>query len=125
MDLNHLYQSEPALYEVDFHYKGFEWLDFRDTEQSVISFIRKAKNPRDFLVVVCNFTPSPRIGYRIGVPENCFYREILNSDSQLYWGSNLGNTGGVNADTIPWHGRHYSINITLPPLTVLIFKPVK
>lgn len=125
MDLNHLYQSEPALYEVDVHFKGFEWLDFRDTEQSVISFIRKAKNPRDFLVVVCNFTPVPRIGYRIGVPENCFYRELLNSDSKLYWGSNLGNAGGISAEKIPWHGRHYSINITLPPLTVLIFKPVK
>ncbi len=123
--MNHLYQSEPALYEVDFHYKGFEWIDFRDTEQSVISFIRKAKNPRDFLVVVCNFTPVPRAGYRIGVPENCFYKELLNSDSQIYWGSNLGNAGGVNADTIPWHGRHYSITITLPPLSVLIFKPSK
>jgi len=125
MDLNHLYQSEPALYEVDFHDKGFEWIDFRDTEQSVISFIRKAKDPHNFLVVVCNFTSVPRIGYRIGVPEKCFYNEMLNSDSQLYGGSNLGNAGGMNADTIPWHGRPYSITITLPPLSVLIFKPSK
>ena len=125
MDMNHLYQSEPALYEVDFLYKGFEWIDFRDTEQSVISFIRKAKDPHNFLVVVCNFTSVPRIGYRIGVPEKCFYNEMLNSDSQIYGGSNLGNAGGVNADKIPWHGRPYSITITLPPLSVLIFKPVK
>lgn len=125
VDLNHLYQSEPALYEVDFHYKGFEWIDFRDTDQSVISFIRKAKDLHNFLVVVCNFTSVPRIGYRIGVPEKCFYNEMLNSDSQLYGGSNLGNAGGINADKIPWHGRPYSITITLPPLSVLIFKPVK
>lgn len=125
MDLNHLYQSEPALYEVDFKYQGFEWIDFRDTEQSAISFIRRAKNPEDFLVIVCNFTPVPRMGYRVGVPQNCFYREILNSDSQIYWGSNLGNAGGMHADELPWQGKPYSINITLPPLSVVIFKPVK
>jgi 1,4-alpha-glucan branching enzyme len=124
MDLNHIYQSEPALYEVDFSYQGFEWIDLRDTENSVISFIRRAKDPENFLVIVCNFTPVPRIGYRIGVPKNCFYREILNSDSQIYWGSNMGNAGGINVDKIPWHGRPYSINITLPPLSVLIFKPI-
>jgi 1,4-alpha-glucan branching enzyme len=125
MVLNHIYQSEPALYEVDFNYQGFEWIDFRDTENSIISFIRKAKDPENFLVIVCNFTPVPRTGYRIGVPENCFYKEILNSDSQIYWGSNLGNAGGINADKISCHGKPYSINITLPPLSVLIFKPVK
>lgn len=125
MVLNHIYQSEPALYEVDFNYQGFEWIDFRDTENSIISFIRKAKDPDNFLVIVCNFTPVPRTGYRIGVPENCFYKEILNSDSQIYWGSNLGNAGGINADKISCHGKSYSINITLPPLSVLIFKPVR
>jgi len=125
MDLNHIYQSEPALYEVDFNYQGFEWIDFRDTENSIISFIRKAKDPENFLVIVCNFTPVPRTGYRIGVPEICFYKEILNSDSQIYWGSNMGNAGGINADKISSHGKPYSINITLPPLSVLIFKPVR
>ena len=124
MDLNHIYQSEPALYEIDFSYQGFEWIDFRDTENSIISFMRKAKDPDNFLVIVCNFTPVQRIGYRIGVPEICFYKEILNSDSQIYWGSNMGNAGGINADEISWHGRPYSINITLPPLSVLIFKPI-
>jgi 1,4-alpha-glucan branching enzyme len=125
MDLNHVYQSEPALYEVDFSYQGFEWIDFRDTENSTISFMRKAKDPDNFLAIVCNFTPVPRIGYRIGVPEICFYKEILNSDSQIYWGSNMGNAGGINADEIPWHGKPYSIYITLPPLSVLIFKPMR
>mgnify|MGYP001039832891 CR=1 FL=1 len=123
MDLNHLYRTQPALYEVDFSYEGFEWIDFRDTDHSVISFIRKARDPRNFLVIVCNFTPVPRMGYRIGVPKHCFYKEILNSDSQIYWGSNLGNAGVINAEEIPWQGKPYSINITLPPLSVLIFKP--
>jgi 1,4-alpha-glucan branching enzyme len=76
-------------------------------------------------VIVCNFTPVPRIGYRIGVPEHCFYKEILNSDSRVYWGSNLGNAGGVNAEATPWQGRPYSINIILPPLATVIFKPVR
>jgi 1,4-alpha-glucan branching enzyme len=122
--LNYLYRSEPALYEVDFSYEGFEWIDFRDSVQSIISFIRKAKNPTNFLVIACNFTPVPRSGYRIGVPEHCFYKEILNSDSKIYWGSNLSNPGGIHAEKIPWQGGPYSINIILPPLSVLIFKPV-
>lgn len=125
MDLNYLYRSEPALYEVDFDYQGFEWIDFHDAESSVISFIRKAKDPKNFLVIVCNFTPVARIGYRIGVPEDCVYKEILNSDSVFYWGSNMGNAGGVKADKIPCHGRSYSINLILPPLSALIFKPVR
>jgi len=123
MDLNYLYRSEPALFEVDFSYEGFEWIDFRDTDHSVISFIRKAKDPRNFLVIVCNFTLLPRISYRIGVPEHCFYREILNSDSSIYWGSNMGNAGGIHSEEILWQGKPFSINIFLPPLSVLIFKP--
>lgn len=125
MDLNHIYQSERALHEIDFSYEGFEWIDFHDAEKSIVSFIRKAKDPNDFLVIVSNFTPVPRMEYRIGVPENCFFREILNSDSYLYWGSNMGNAGGVNSNQVPWQGRPYSIKITLPPLSILIFKPVR
>lgn len=121
-DLNHLYRSEPALYEVDFNYWGFEWIDFRDSEQSIISFIRRSKAPDDFLIFVCNFTPLPRFNYRMGVPKSGFYKEILNSDSSEYWGSNLGNSGGVPAEEIPWHGRPYSMNITLPPLATIVFK---
>ncbi len=125
VDLNRIYQSEPALYEGDFHYGGFEWIDFHDSDNSIISFMRKAKDPDDLLIIVCNFTPLPRPGYRIGVAKNSHYKEILNSDSQIYWGSNMGNAGGVNADKVPWHAKPYSIKITIPPLSVLIFKPVR
>jgi 1,4-alpha-glucan branching enzyme len=124
-DLNSIYSSESALYEVDFESRGFEWIDFRDTDKSVISFVRYAKESDDHMVVVCNFTPIPRKDYRIGVPDNCFYREILNSDSSDYWGSNVGNAGGVHADTMPWHGKPCSIKIVIPPLGVLYFKPEK
>jgi 1,4-alpha-glucan branching enzyme len=124
-DLNRMYESEPALYEVDFDYHGFEWIDFRDSDNCIVSFIRKGKNPDDHIVVVCNFTPVPRFSYRIGVPEACYYREIMNSDSREYWGSNLGNSGGTQTDQIPWHGQRCSINITIPPLAVLFFKPVQ
>jgi 1,4-alpha-glucan branching enzyme len=122
-DLNLLYSSEPALYEVDFDYSGFEWIDFRDAENSVLSFIRYSRRRDDYMVIVCNFTPVPRWGYRIGVPENCFYREILNSDSREYWGSDLGNAGGVQGENVPWHGKAHSINVVIPPLSVLYFKP--
>ncbi len=122
-DLNRIYSSEPALHEVDFDYQGFEWIDFRDKDSSIISFIRYAKDRRDHIVTVCNFTPVPRFFYRIGVPEACYYREILNSDSREYAGSNLGNSGGVCAEQIPWHGKAHSIQIVAPPLSVLYFKP--
>jgi 1,4-alpha-glucan branching enzyme len=87
--------------------------------------MRKAKDPGNFLVIASNFTPVPRMGYRIGVPENCFYKEILNSDSYIYWGSNIGNAGGVHSEQTPWQGKPYSIKIILPPLSVLIFKPFR
>ncbi len=125
MDLNRIYRSEPALHEVDFHHEGFAWIDFHDTDHNIISFIRYAKDPDNFLVIVCNFTPVPRTGYRIGVPSDCFYKEILNSDAKIYWGSNMGNAGGLNSDAIAWHGKQYSIQVTLPPLSVLILKPLK
>jgi 1,4-alpha-glucan branching enzyme len=125
MDLNKTYLSEPALYEVDFDPRGFEWIDFRDADSSIIAFIRRAKDTDDSLVITCNFTPVPRTGYRIGVPESCFYKEILNSDSEIYWGSNMGNAGGLTSDPVPWHGKPFSINATLPPLSVVIFKPVR
>lgn len=123
-DLNHLYSSQPALFEVDFHYYGFEWIDFRDTQHSVIAFLRKAKNPLNNIVFVCNFTPVPRMNYRIGVPESGYYKELLNSDSSIYGGSNMGNRGGVMAENISWHGFPYSINLILPPLGGLIFKRI-
>lgn len=122
-DLNHIYRQESSLYQVDFHHSGFEWIDFHDVDNSIISFLRKDKNQEEFLVIVCNFTPVPRKNYRIGVPSEGFYREILNSDSEIYGGSNMGNSGGVTAEPLPWHKRCYSLNLTLPPLSITIFKP--
>lgn len=121
--LNAAYAAEPALHEVDFEARGFEWIDFRDADSSIIAFIRRAKEPDDYIVVVCNFTPIPREGYRIGVPEKCFYKETMNSDSRDNWGSNVGNLGGVFSENVPWHGKPCSTKITLPPLAVLYFKP--
>ncbi len=122
-DLNHLYQREPALHEVEFEWPGFEWLEVHDSDASVLAFIRRARQPEDFLVIVCNFTPVTREDYRVGVPERCFYREALNTDSSFYGGSNVGNDGGAPADPVPWNDRQFSLKLTLPPLSVLIFKP--
>ncbi len=121
-DLNRLYQTEPALHEVDFDWQGFQWIDFRDVDQSIVTFLRKAKDPNDALVVAANFTPVPRSGYRVGVPFAGFYREVLNSDAAVYGGSNLGNAGGLPADEIAWQGQPYSVLLTLPPLGVLYLK---
>jgi 1,4-alpha-glucan branching enzyme len=119
-DLNRVYRSEPDLYEFDFEPSGFEWIDFNDVEKSIISFLRKGKEY--CFLVVCNFTPVPRFNYRIGVPFEGFWEEILNSDSEFYGGSGLGNMGGVFAEKIKFHGRNFSVSITLPPLSILVFK---
>lgn len=121
-DLNHLYRSEPALYEVDYNWEGFQWIDFSDTQQSLISFIRRGKSNDEALVFVCNFTPVPRKEYRIGVPLPGFYQELLNSDSEIYGGSNVGNHGGIQAQEAPHHGQPYSISIEFPPLATVVFK---
>ena len=122
-ELNGIYRREPALYEVDDEYSGFEWIDFHDAEASVISFLRFAKNHDDFLIFVCNFTPIPRQGYLIGAPKAGFYHEIFNSDSEMFGGSNMGNGGWAEAKQAPSHGRPASLCITLPPLAVVVFKP--
>jgi 1,4-alpha-glucan branching enzyme len=121
-DLNHLYRDEPALHEDDFEWTGFAWIDANDSDNSVFSFIRNAKSADEFIVVISNFTPVPRHDYRIGVPKPGFYREILNSDSEHYWGSNLGNDGGRVTEDIPSHGHVQSLSLTLPPLSTLMFK---
>ncbi len=123
-DLNLLYQSEKALYELDTKPNGFEWIDFYDSDNSVLSYIRRAKD-NSFVIVVLNFTPVPRENYRIGVPVPGFYKEIFNSDSEIYGGTNTGNLGEKEAEKVSWHGRPYSINATLPPLGGIIFKPLK
>ncbi|MEW6263588.1 MAG: 1,4-alpha-glucan branching protein GlgB [Thermodesulfobacteriota bacterium] len=121
-DLNRLYHREPAMFERDFQPEGFEWIDFRDTDSTVISFIRRGRRPDEELVFVFNFTPVPRWGYRIGVPRGGFYRELINSDSGYYGGSNLGLSGGLAAEPVPGHGRPYSLNLVLPPLGMLMLK---
>jgi len=122
-DLNKLYAAQPALYQRDFTSDGFEWIDFSDWENSILCYIRRAADPGDYLVVACNFTPVPRQGYRVGVPEHCMYREVLNGDAPAYWGSGMGNMGGFWSDPVPWHGRPCSLNLTLPPLAAVVFKP--
>jgi 1,4-alpha-glucan branching enzyme len=121
--LNELYRREPALYEVDFTYQGFEWIDFHDSENSIVSFVRRAKRRDDFIVVVCNFTPAPHLKYRIGLPEACGYREIFNSDAAIFGGSNLGNGGYVHAEERPSHFRPASAELVIPPLGAIMLKP--
>ena len=120
-DLNLLYRNQPALYEGDCFADGFEWVDHTDAASGILSFLRKSQSGESILVV-CNFTPVLRCGYRVGVPHGGWWRELINSDSSIYWGSGHGNLGGVHADEHGWHGRPYSLNLTIPPLGVLFFK---
>jgi len=122
-DLNGLYRSQPALYQIDFEPSGFQWIDCNDWEGSVVSFLRRAKDPEDFLVFVCNFTPVVRHGYRIGVPREGIYREILNTDSYVYGGGDVINGEGIYAEWVPRHGHAQSISLTLPPLGAVVLRP--
>ena len=124
-DLNHLYQGEASLHQRDFDGSGFEWIDCNDYESSVISLIRHAADPADWLIAVLNWTPVARHDYRIGVPEAGYYAELLNSDAEYYGGSNAGNQGGVNTEDVASHGRPYSLNLTVPPLGAVILKRVE
>ncbi len=121
-DLNHLYREEPALHELDFSPDGFAWIDANDSEQSVVSFIRKGSQPGMQVVALFNFTPVPRSAYRVGVPEAGYWKEILNSDADLYGGSGQGNLGGVEAFPEAWHGQPAMLTITLPPLAAVFFR---
>ncbi len=121
-DLNGLYRSEPALHKKDCDPGGFEWIDCTDSEASVLSFIRKGGGEAPPLIVLCNFTPVPRRGYRVGAPRGGFWKEVLNSDSEHYGGSGLGNLGGIEAENIPFHGRPFSLAATLPPLAAVFFR---
>jgi 1,4-alpha-glucan branching enzyme len=120
-DLNALYSSEPALYELDTESRGFEWIDASDSDQSVLTFLRKGKNTDTLVLVACNFTPIPRDFYSIGVPRGGFWREALNSDAALYGGSNMGNAGGAYALDESYHGRPFRLNAVLPPLGMVFF----
>jgi len=121
-DLNHLYRREPAMYEQDHSFQGFEWVDFRDQESTVVSFMRRGFGLGEEILFVFNFTPVPRFNYRLGVHQPGFWREIMNSDSEHYAGSNLGLGGGLATEPIPAHGRSQSLNLTLPPLAMLALK---
>ena len=121
-DLNSVLSAEPALYELDYSPDGFQWIDCHDSEQSTLSFIRKARAPGECILCVCNFTPVPRYPFCVGVPYPGFWQEILNSDSEFYGGSGLGNMGGKSTQQIYCHGRPYALQIMLPPLAAVFFK---
>jgi len=123
-DLNRLYLHEPALYRLDHDPKGFTWLDYSDWENSVISFARWSGDGNDHLVCAFNFTPVPRYNYRIPAPHLGKYREVLNTDAQIYGGSGIGNMGEVSSEVVMHNGHPYSVAITLPPLGAVFFKPM-
>jgi 1,4-alpha-glucan branching enzyme len=121
-DLNRFYRQEPALHQLDFSDAGFEWIDFRDADSSIIAFVRKAATTEDIIMVAANLTPVPRTSYRFGVPRAGYWREILNSDAKIYGGSGYGNFGGMDALPVPSHGRDQSISLVLPPLGIVFLK---
>jgi len=123
-DLNELYREEPAMHELDCTPEGFRWIDCTDTDHSVVSFLRQGKDPSDILLWIFNYTPEPRLGYRVGVPAGGFWKERLNSDAGIYGGSGLGNLGGVEASDKWWQGLPHSLELTLPPLSALVMKPM-
>jgi 1,4-alpha-glucan branching enzyme len=121
-ELNLLYKTQPALYSSDFVKEGFQWIDCSDNRHSVVSFMRRAKDTDDFVIVVCNFTPQPHSHYRVGVPVAGFYTELFNSDAKQYGGSNMGNLGGKWTEEWSFHNYPQSLDLCLPPLGVLVLK---
>ncbi len=122
-DLNRLYRSKPALYELDAEGAGFDWIDANDSAQSVLTFLRRGRSEEDVILVGCNFTPIPRPNYLVGVPRGATWREILNSDASVYGGSGWGNLGGLDSLPISVHGRPRALNLTLPPLSCVFLEP--
>ena len=120
-DLNRLYRDDAALHTLDFESAGFQWLDCNDADHSLISFIRRDADGQ-CTIAVLNFTPVPRHGYRLGVPNPGYYREIINTDAALYGGSNTGNGGGVHSEAQPWMGQPHSVILSLPPLAGILLK---
>jgi 1,4-alpha-glucan branching enzyme len=121
-DLNKLYKNEPSMHELDYDWRGFEWVDFRDSDSTVISFIRRAQDQSDLTFFVFNFTPVARRDYRLGVPTPGYWKELINSDSEIYGGTNVGLGGGVMSEPVKSHGRDHSIRVTLPPLGFIALK---
>ena len=119
-ELNRIYRGAPALWEADADPAGFHFIDADNADDNVIAFMRNAPHsPARRIICVCNFSPVVREGYRLGAPASGYYRELLNTDSELFGGSNVGNSGGVEAEGLPWHGLPHSIVLKLPPLAVL------
>jgi 1,4-alpha-glucan branching enzyme len=122
-DLNHFYRATPALYDCDFDAAGFEWIDHEDAQRSVLSFVRRSRDGRSELVVVCNFTPTVHRGYRLGVPASGTWREKLNTDSEHYGGSNTGSAvGAADTEPVASHGRAQSLLLDLPPLATVFYE---
>lgn len=122
-DLNRMYKEQPGLHEIDFAPEGFEWIDFHDAERSIVSYLRRSRSYNAECCVVCNLTPVSRYNYRVGVPTDGIWKEILNSDAAEYGGSGQGNMGGVEASPASYYGRYdYSLSLTLPPLSLLVFR---
>jgi 1,4-alpha-glucan branching enzyme len=122
-DLNRVYRENAALHAKDFAGDGFRWINRGDWEASVLSYLRMGPEGAPPVLVVCNFTPVPRTNYRVGVPRGGRWRELLNSDAEYYGGSGMGNHGAVEAQPMPYEDLHQSLSLTLPPLSVLFFKP--
>jgi len=122
-DLNRLYREEASLHELDVAPEGFSWIDCNDHDNSVVSLLRRARDPDNFTVFVLNFTPVPRHAYRVGVPTAGRYRELLNTDAAHYGGSNAGNAGLATTEEIPAHGYPHSLSLTIPPLACVVLKP--
>jgi 1,4-alpha-glucan branching enzyme len=120
-DLNSVYRRFPALHEIDFEPDGFRWIDANDSQNSIIAFVRYDREKKQKVLAIANFTPVPRHNYRVGVPEDTRWTEILNSDACIYGGSGMGNFGGVEAIPVPYHGEEQSINILVPPLGIVMF----
>ncbi|MGQ9812057.1 MAG: 1,4-alpha-glucan branching protein GlgB [Dissulfurimicrobium sp.] len=123
-DLNNFLRNTPAIHDLDFEQAGFEWIDCSDSDQSVVLFIRRSRDG-DIAVCAFNFTPVPRHRYIVGMPRGGIWKEVLNSDQEIYWGSGQKNTGDIMARSLPAHGREYSIEITLPPLGMVVFRPAE
>jgi 1,4-alpha-glucan branching enzyme len=121
-DLNTLYRGEPALHELDCEPEGFAWIDCNDTQNSVLSMLRKGRTTGDLILAICNFTPTPQQNYRVGVPRGGHWEEVLNGDATLYGGSGQGNIGGAQATPVQWHGQTQSLNLTLPPLAMIALR---
>ena len=121
-ELNAQYRAQPALYERDRDPEAFRWIDCHDNENSIVSFMRMAVSADDFVLMVFNFTPVPRGGYRLGVPAPGYYGEVMNSDSAIFGGSNLGNGGGLHSEPIASHGFDHSIRLMVPPLAALLLR---